>query len=201
MRWLLLLVITGCALTSRSTPVQIRYFSPIAASSTKAASPPLHASIAPEHGDLPRVRIGNVTPSDHLREDIARRTSPFEVELYAQRRWTEAPETYVQRALAEALFEDRPIAEAVSGPAVILQVEVLAFEEVAAPAPGGRVQLRYRLDDDRSVLASGVITVERPASGSGFVPIVAAIGQALEQATAQLADVVLRTTRTDTLQG
>ena len=55
------------------------------------------------------------------------------------------------------------------------------------------MQLRYRLDDEHSVLASGVITVERPASGPGFVPIVAAIGQALAEATAQLADVVLRT--------
>jgi ABC-type uncharacterized transport system auxiliary subunit len=192
MRWLLVLV-TGCALTSRSAPLQIRYFSPIAASSTKPASPPLHASTAPDHGDLPRVRIGSVTPSDHLREDIARRTSPFELELYAKRRWTEAPETYVQRALAEALFEDRPIAEAVSGQAVTLHVDVLAFEEVAVPAAGGRVQLKYRLDDERSVLASGVITIVRPASGPGFVPVVAAIGEALEEATAQLADIVLRT--------
>lgn len=192
MRWLLLLV-TGCALTSRSAPVEIRYFSPIAASPAKRASPPLHAGTAPAHGDLPRVRIGSVTPSDHLREDIARRTSPFELQLYSTRRWTEAPETYVQRALAEALFSDRPIAEAVSGPAVTLHVDVLAFEEVVAPSAGGRVQLKYRLDDDRSVLASGIITVERRAAGRGFVSIVAAIGAALEDATAQLSDVVLRT--------
>lgn len=190
MRWLLLLL-TGCALTSRSAPVQIRYFSPIPASATKPASPPKHASTARDQGDLPRVRIGNVTPSEHLREDIARRTSPFELELYSQRRWTEPPETYVQRALAEALFEDRPLAEAVTGAAVTLHVDVLAFEEVATPAAGGRVQLRYRLDDERSVLATGVITVERPASGVGFVPIVAAIGEALEDATAQLAAIVL----------
>ena len=88
MRWLLVLV-TGCALTSRSTPMQIRYFSPIPAASTKQASPPMHASTAPEPRDLPRIRIGSVTPSDHLREDIARRTSPFELELYSTRRWTE----------------------------------------------------------------------------------------------------------------
>lgn len=192
MRWMLVLV-TGCALASRSTPVEIRYFSPIPAASTKQTSPPLHASTAPEPRDLPRVRIGSVTPSDHLREDIARRTSPFELELYSTRRWTEAPETYVQRALSEALFDDRELAEAVSGAAVTLDVDVLAFEEVVAPRSGGRVELKYRLVDERSVLASGVITVERPASGPGFVPIVAAIGNALDEATSQLADVVRRT--------
>ncbi len=193
MRWILVLLVTGCALTSRSTPVQIRYFSPIAATAAKPAPRPLHASTAPAAGDLPRVRIGSITPSDHLREDIARRTSPFELELYPTRRWTEAPETYVQRALAEALFQHGGLAEAVSGPAVTLQVDVLAFEEVTTPARGGRVQLAYRLADERSVLASGVITVERPASGLGFVPVVAAIGEALDEATAQLAKVVHRT--------
>lgn len=192
MKWLLL-ILTGCALTSRSAPVDIRYFSPIAASPAQHGSPLLHASTAPVPGDLPRVRIGTVAPSDHLREDIARRTSPFELELYATRRWTEAPETYVQRALADALFQDRPLAEAVSGPAVTLHVDVLAFEEIAAPTAGGRVQLRYRLADERSVLAAGVITVERPAKGTGFVPIVAAIGAALEAASGQLADIVVRT--------
>lgn len=193
MRWLLVLV-TGCALTSRSTPMQIRYFSPLAASPTKPASAPLHASIAQISGEPPRVRIGSIRPSDHLREDIARRMSPYELELYPTRRWTEAPETYVQRALAEALFEDRALAEAVSGAAVTLSVDVLAFEEVAG---GGRVQLGYRLADERSVLASGVITVERQASEPGFVPIVAAIGKALDDATAQLADVVLHTVSSD----
>jgi len=192
MRWLLVLV-TGCALTSRSTPMQIRYFSPSPAASTRQPTPPLHASTAPAPRDLPRVRIGSVTPSDHLREDIARRTSPFELELYSTLRWTEAPETYVQRALAEAMFDDRALAEAVSGAAVTLDVDVLAFEEVVTPRRGGRVELKYRLVDERSVLASGVISVERPASGPGFVPVVAAIGTALHEATAQLADVVLRT--------
>lgn len=190
--WLWLVLVAGCALTSRSAPLEVRYFSPITASE-RAGSPALHASTAPPRGDLPRIRIGSITPSDHLRVDIARRTSPYELEIYDSRRWTEPPAAYVRRSLSRALFDERPLAQAVSGRAITLEVELLAFEEIAGPVPAGRVQLGYRLDDERSVLASGVITVERPAAGAGFVPVVAAIGSALEAASAQLAELVLRT--------
>lgn len=57
----------------------------------------------------------------------------------------------------------------------------------------GRVQIRYQLHDERSVLASGVVTVERDASSGAIEAVVAAIGAAMEAACAELAgDVVVR---------
>ena len=67
-------------------------------------------------------------------------------------------------------------------------MEVVAFEEIRRDNRHlGRVQLGYRLHDERVILASGVVTVERDASGASIEPVVAAIGSAMDAATAELA--------------
>ncbi|HEU4726437.1 MAG TPA: ABC-type transport auxiliary lipoprotein family protein [Kofleriaceae bacterium] len=175
--------LAGCALTSKTAPPELRYFSPEPEPGTAAG--PRAAGIGPRT----RLRLGRVTASDHLRYRIARRESPVALELYETLRWTEQPHDYVRRSLGHALFDARPFEQAVSGASPALDVEVTAFDDVVrAGRHAGRVQLNYQLHDERVVLAHGVITVERDAQGPAIETVVVAIGQAMEAATAEIAD-------------
>ena len=180
-RWLLALL-AGCALTSKAKPLEVHYFAPV----------PTHAAQPAARVASGRVRLGRVTASSYLRYRIAQRWSPVEVSLSDSLRWTEQPEDYARRALARELFASRGVDQAVTGDALTLSVEVTQFDDVVR---GGRhfgcVQLHYELDDDHDVLASGVITVERPAASSDMTRVVPAIADALEAATSQVADRVV----------
>lgn len=179
-RWLLGLV-AGCALTSKAPPVDIHYFSP---AGRPVAATPAHVAA--------RARLGRVTASSYLRYRIAQRRSSVQVELSDSRRWTEQPEDYVRRSLSRALFNVRGVDQAVTGDALTLTVEVTAFEDVVREGKHfGCVQLHYQVDDDRDVLAADTVTVERPATGSDMSEIVTAIGDALEIASAEVADRVV----------
>ena len=177
---LLLLLLGGCALTSKGTPMEVRYFSPESIGVPRGARQPVPP--------IARLHVGDLTSSANLRYPIVHRESAVELDPYETLLWTENPEDYVRRSLSRALFEDGQLEEVVGGAALTLDVEVIAFEEIRRDSRHlGRVQLGYRLHDERVVLASGVVTVERDASGASIEPVVAAIGAAMDAATAELA--------------
>jgi cholesterol transport system auxiliary component len=171
--------LAGCSILSRSPPLDVRYFSPEPATQTTTET----------HSPAPvKLQLGQLTSSANLRERIVHRESPVEVGAYETLRWTENPDAYVHRALVRALFEGHPIEHVLGGPAPTLDVELVAFEVLHQDKRwAGRVQLRYRLHDDRAVIASGVVTELRPAAGDGFDGAVTAVGQAMDAATAKLA--------------
>ena len=175
-----LLLLTSCALMSKSKPLDIQYFAPAQPATAPAAAPA-------SRGQL---RLARVTASSHLHHRIAVRRSVVELGLYEARRWGETPEVYVRRSLERALFEVRGIREITGGASLALDVDVLAFEEVGGRPPRGRVQLHYRLRDERHVVATGLVTIERSAIALQFDGVVDAIANALDAATARVADEV-----------
>ena len=176
------LSVAACALTSRSAPRELRYFSP-------EAAPPAAAPRTAAPGGRPTLRLGRIWPAADLRYEIVHRDSPVEVAPYETLRWTEPPDAYVRRALVRALFETHAIDQVVGGPSPTLDVEVVSFEETVRGARhGGRVELRYELHDEARVLARGTVAIERAATGPQIEAVVAAIGAAMNAATAQLAD-------------
>jgi cholesterol transport system auxiliary component len=178
MRSLACIVLAACALTRGPTPPRpIRTFTPELPENIERAGRPASTM---------RLRLGRISSAEDLRLRILHRDSPIEVTPYETLRWTEEPEDYVRRAVARALFEDRPIEEVVSGAAPTLEVEVIAFEEVTYRR-AGRVTLRYELHDDRTTIARGTITIERRAPGPNIEGIVRAIGSALDAASDELA--------------
>lgn len=176
-------LLAACALMKKSEPVDVHYFTPAVATNT-----PSRAHQAPRA----RVRLGRISASSHLRYAIAQRTSPNELVLYELDRWTDTPDVYARRSLERALFQARPIEQATGGGGYSLDVDVLAFEEVRARR-AGRVQLRYRLRDENTVIASDVVTVVRASRSATLADIAVAIGAALDAATAQIAERVLAT--------
>ena len=175
-------LVAACSMVvPKGKPLEMRYFTP----ETAAARPSPAAAAAPRVA----LRLGRVIASADLRDAIVHRDSAVEVEPYQALRWTETPDAYVRRALARALFETRPFAQAVAGAAPALDVELVGFEEVRRGArSSGRVELRYELRDDRVVLARGTIAIERPSPSARIEDVVAAIGAALDAAAGEVAE-------------
>ncbi len=182
------LLAAGCALTSKNAPIVPRYFSPERAGDVAPSgrTPPAPA------GEL---RLGRVTSASHLDERLVYRDSDHELGYYQERRWTEAPEEYLKRRLARALFEDRGVRRVVGGNAATLEVDLVAFEEIRAPRRIARVQVIVRLLDRRLARWEQTLTIEQPlATGKGdpAVDMVDALGSALQAVVDRIADRVVR---------
>ncbi|HET9989576.1 MAG TPA: ABC-type transport auxiliary lipoprotein family protein [Kofleriaceae bacterium] len=167
--------VAGCALTSKGEPRELRYFT--IETSNAAGAPAAGAGCG-------QVRLGRIIAGTYLERAIERRISPVELVPYDTLRWSEPPADYVRRAVTKAVFA-HGIDQAVAGTAPVLELEVVAFEEIARG--GGRVELRYQLRDDHRVISRGAVSAERAARGAGIDATVVAIGEALAAASDDLA--------------
>jgi cholesterol transport system auxiliary component len=180
----LALALPGCALTSKADLMDIRYFTLAWQEAPPSPSPGRPSA------EGPRLRLGRITASSHLRNRMVYRLSDVEVAVYEDRRWTERPEEYVRRALAQALFEERPIVHAVSGGGPAIDVELLAFDEVHGKSGrAARVTIRYAVQDDRTVFDAESVTVEVEIRGDAEEPENTAVsmGAALHKVVEQIA--------------
>lgn len=159
------LALAGCLLPD--PPALPRYFTP-AGPTGDAARPPV------------AVRLGIVRSPLHLREAMTWRRSDVEYGFYEQRRWTELPATYVERALARELFAaDAPLATALDAP--IVNAELLAFEEVLAPVHEARVALAVEVADARCSRLRRTFVASRPLNGNDPGAVAHGIGEALDE--------------------
>jgi len=177
------LALSGCALLSKSEPVVPRYFSPEydGAAATPAAMPALY------------LRLGRVEGWSHLRERLVTQSADRERVQREDLRWLERPEVYLRRALARTLFEERGVTEVVSGRAVTLEVELIAFEELREPIRA-RLQAHVALRNDRIALLGETVTVEQPIAAGATDParaLVDAYAAALRTGVARIADLVV----------
>lgn len=186
--WSLAFVQGSCALTSKADALSPRFFS--AELETPAAELP-----EPEGAPL-ELRLGQVEAASHLEERISYRLNGTELGYYEDRRWTEAPEHYLRRALERELFERRHIRRVVSGPGATLDVELTAFEELRSPPARVRLALSYTLHDARQSSLERSLVIERPLADvdepDRAQKVAAALGIALGAAVSEISDQVVR---------
>jgi ABC-type uncharacterized transport system auxiliary subunit len=185
--WLTCLcVLSGaCALTSRSDPMQIRYFS---AESAEAQRGP-----AAVRGPTVSLRLDRVRSSAHLGEPIAYRTGVHELGYYDGERWTERPEAFLERGLERALFQEQGVTRVVGGSSETLSVELISFEEVRGAKPVARIEVGITLHDERSSHLEQTLRVERPIGTNGTdeaARAVAALSDAMSEAIDRIAQTV-----------
>jgi cholesterol transport system auxiliary component len=176
----------GCALTSKSEPLVPRYFSP------ELPEHPIRPGGSPSPSATAELRLGHVNGASYLDTRLMYRDSASELGYYSERRWTESPDEYLSRRLAQVLFEQRGIRRVVSGIATTLEVELTAFEEVRAPKRLARAQVVVRLQTQRLVRWEETLTAEEPleTKGRGDVEteLVDGLGLALRLLVDRIAD-------------
>lgn len=174
------LLLSSCALLSKGEMGTRRFFSPELAA--PAASP------GPSSGA--ELRLGRVSAGACGSELMMYRSSQFEVGYHHELRWTERPEVYLRRALDRVLFESQGLKSVVRGAAPVLEVELLEFEEVRAPAHVSRVKVAWSLGDERVVWAQQTLRFERPiapsSAGGEGAAITLAISGALQEAVEEI---------------
>lgn len=193
--------LAGCALTSKSDPMQVRYFTPETSSGSSRAQtavPAAASGAAPEAEPL-ALMLGRVRGSAHLRERIAYRPSESELGFYETRRWTERPESYLRRALSAELFQQRGLQPILAGPGATLDVELVAFEETRGPRRVARLQAVYLLYGGGVPSIERTITVEHPitATQDPTVGVIRALAAALAEGVKQISNEVVARLQAD----
>lgn len=163
----------GCALTSKADALVPRFYEP--------ELPERTTPVAASAGARGEVRIGRISAASHLRDRRVIKKGDSELEFDDGKRWTERPDAYLRRALAQALYEEEGIKHAVSGVAPVLDCELLHFEEIheSGRPQKVRIGLVYALHDDRTVLVGETFTVSVPIEGLGEDATVHAFEKAL----------------------
>jgi cholesterol transport system auxiliary component len=169
----------GCAVLSKNEPLQPRYFT--------VEPPPAAAAGAPPRSDL-KLRLGAVIAGSDIRQYLTSRSADHELSYSSELRWTERPESYLRRALAYALFEQRGIQRVVSGAGRKLDVELVAFEEVRKPPERVRVSAVITLHDGHLVLAEKTLSREQPLGAVKEAERPGAVARELGVALAALVD-------------
>jgi len=186
--WAVAVAHGGCALTSKADAQSARMFS--VERQTEAPELP-----EPEGAPL-ELRLGQVDAASHLEERITYRLHGTELAYYDDRRWTEAPEHYLRRALERELFERRHIRRVVSGASLTLDVELTAFEELRGPPARVRLALSYTLHDARQSSLERSLVIERALTGTAepdsAQQVAAALAIALTDAVSEISDQVTR---------
>ncbi len=185
--------LAGCALTSKSDSIILRYFSPVSTSARTSAAESAAPPTAPEIV----LNLGRISAARHLREKIAYRDSAYEVGYYDDLRWTDKPDAYLRRALRGAFFEEHRARQRVSGFGLALDVDLDAFEEVKAPRHAARVAVTWALRDEQVVLVQESFAIERPFANDAEAPsaLVASLSGALDEAVARIVARVLEQAR------
>lgn len=178
----------GCALLTKAEPLEPRFFTP------ETTARPGGGAGAPGGASATRgleLRLARVNAGSSIRDRLVYRDSGHEVGYYEERRWTEKPEAYVRRALARALFERRGVAQVIAGAAPTLDVDVIAFEEVRAPAHLARVELAFTLHDERTVSLADAVVIEKAVpvtkDEASAEAVVQGLGEAMEAAVESVA--------------
>jgi ABC-type uncharacterized transport system auxiliary subunit len=166
------LLAAGCALTQKAKPLDVSYYTP------ERVWPGVMNAQA---GEGPALRFGRVGSGIDLGERIVHRDGAHRVVYDGEHRWTERPEVYVRRSLAHALFEAAGFRRAVSGEAPTIEVDVLSFEEVAAPAQhAAHIELHVVLSTDHALLEE-TLSASEPVAGAGFDAFAEAMARALDR--------------------
>jgi len=177
--------LSACAFFGKSEPLEPRFYS-AATTESERASASAQTGLA--------LRVGRVLAGGHLQERIAYRSGQRELGFYDQRRWTERPEVYVRRAVSHALFDQRGVVRVVSGPAALLELELLEFVELRAPKRAARVSISAALSDGRTVRLERTFSHEQALPKSDddeFGGVAEAMSLALQACADELADAVV----------
>lgn len=137
------------------------------------------------------VRVRRVRASAYLGQAIVWRVSDVERGLYEQRRWTELPTRYLDRAVVQAIDRTPGVHAVDSGQVPTLDLELVSFDEVVAPDRAAEVGVVASLKaaDQRPVF-DRLFTAREAIADTDPASTARAMGVALDDVVQQIADQV-----------
>lgn len=172
-------VFAGCVFRDPPPP---RYFAPPSAL-TAADDPPA----TPARPTI-TVRLRRLHAANYLGQQITWRVSDVERGLYEQRRWTEFPSRYVERAMVQALDRTPGVRRVESGHVPTLDLDLIAFDEILAPAHEADVEVVAALrDPDQAAVFDRAFTARRSIPDAEPASVARAMGAALDDVVQQIA--------------
>lgn len=173
-----LLWTTACITPSEGQPV--RAFRPLVPPLEAVAEVPLG-----QERPLGELRLRPVVAASHLKSRMVYREDDVEFGFREFLRWAELPEEYVERALAEALFESGTFVRSEQAGAPSLTVELLAFEELRDQREC-RVELGARWESDEGTVRQWRAESRAPRRQDSPRAVAVATGEALGTAVTEL---------------
>jgi uncharacterized lipoprotein YmbA len=172
------LALAGCLFRATEPP---RFYRPASAALDGAVDAPDAAQTGAA------VRLGSVHSAPFLRERIVWRASPVEYGLYEQRRWFELPSRYVRRALTATLQSTPGLRLGDEPTAARLDVEILAFDEILAPAHEAYVAVSATLRDGTQKRFDRTFAAHVPIASVDGGATAESIGHALDEVVKKVA--------------
>ena len=134
------------------------------------------------------VRLRRVQAAAYLGEQIVWRGSDVERGLYEQRRWTEFPSRYLERAMKHALDSTPGIQRVDNGRVPTLDLELISFDEILAPAHAADVTVVASLRDaEQRPVFERAFTAQRAIADADPASTARAMGAALDEVVQQIA--------------
>jgi ABC-type uncharacterized transport system auxiliary subunit len=177
---LAVLLCGGCLFHDAPPP---RYYTP-PSSLVAADDPPAQANGRP-------VRLRRVRTAGYIGEQICWRGSDVEHGLYEQRRWTDHPTRYLERAMDVALDRTPGLRRVESGRVPTLDLDLVSFDEVVAPTREADVEVVAVLrDPGQTLLFQRTFSARRPIPDADPDSTARAMGSALDDVVVQIASQV-----------
>ena len=177
---LLALILAGCL--SSNPPETVRYFLPALPAPSGSAVSPTTTRVGPA------IRLGHVGAALHLGDRMVWRLSDVELAPDDGHHWAESPATLVENALRCVLVEEAGLSLTQAMDAPVLAIHVAAFE-------GNRtrktavVEFRASIQDEqKGTVRFHVARGEAPVNPEAADTLARAMGPALHQACADLAE-------------
>ncbi len=178
----LLALSSGCALLGKSKPLEVRYFD---LQSEDSYRPTARVNGA-------RLKLGEVSAARNVDRRFASRESAHELSYHESWRFSDEPDTFLQRTLARNLFEHAAITRVVSGGAPTLEVELTTFEQRAEDQTV-QVTALARVHDDRVQLWQRTFAAQQKVGeGDEAEARAAALSRALAEVAAQITEQTLQ---------
>ena len=133
------------------------------------------------------VRLRRVRAAGYIGEQCTWRGHDVEHGLYEQRRWTDFPNRYLERAMDMALDRTPGVRRVESGRVATLDLDLVSFDEVLEPHQADVHVVAVLRDPSQAVVFQRTFSAQRPIPDADPPSAARAMGAALDDVVMQIA--------------
>lgn len=182
-----LLMVPSCLNIAPDPPPPTRWLSLMSEPSRPGTS---QTGVTTPEPKVTSIRIGAVTASDAITDELISRVSEVELSYDTFSRWAEPPAVVVKRALEDELFQRQGFVYD-NGAERRLDVEVIAFEQHLEPRRQGHVAMVARLvDGEGQALFNRRFSASAPVEGDDPALVAVALNSGIRRVVREIGELM-----------